>query len=252
MNLSFFVSSAINLDSSTENTKFLYANKRTAFTSEERFRQTQFTINSIKLLFPEAKIYVLDISENGLEYKNRLGYVSNLVFLPLEEINKAIAYTCRNHQSKGYCEALSTQALLNNCFDDIKKSDYFIKISGRYFITEFDKSVLTDENKDKYLFTFLRNFDWNPKWGYPDHLNKNGKLGWAFTCLYAIGNSILEEFNHNFQQVPQYFIDNHHVANIMDYECVVYDKILRDKTNIIHPNWHVAGWSGAEGNFGVM
>lgn len=252
MKLAFFISSAINLDHSSDSNKFLYANKRTAFSSEERFRQTQFTINSISLLFPDAKIYILDISENAYQYQERLNYVKNLTFLPLENINKISAHICRTHQSKGYCEGLSTKEFLNVCFDELKNYDYLVKISGRYFLTEFDKSLLTLENKNSYLVPFTRQFNWNPQWGYPAELNINGKLGWAFTCLYSVGIDLLDEFKQNFENVTQYFIDNPDIAKIMDYECIFYDKILKGKNNILNPNWHVAGWSGAEGHFGVI
>jgi hypothetical protein len=105
MKLAFFISSIINIDQ-TISQGFSYSKQRSAFSSDERLRQTQYTINSINLVCPESTIYLFDSSVNAEEYSNKLSYVENLKFVSLEKIDPASAEITRSHPGKGFCEAV--------------------------------------------------------------------------------------------------------------------------------------------------
>ena len=248
MKIAFFISSAINLDLTTD-VNFNYAPRRSAFSSEERFRQTQQTINSINLVMPDCHIYLLDISENYIEYKDRLSYVPNLTFVGLEGIDPDSAQLCRTHKSKGLCEATSTVKFLDHYIEELKEYDYVVKFSGRYFLTQFDKSIFTEENKDNFLIHTLYNWPWKDHWGYPESMKRNNELFWMFTCIYGFGKNRLEEFYQGVQQIPKYYIENPELALILDFENAMYYNVLEDKPFVKFP-CRVAGWGGANGDFG--
>lgn len=247
MKLAFFVSSAINLDESK--TSFSYGIKRTAFGSAERFRQTQYTINTINLVAPGSDIFILDVSKNYQEYKDNLSYVKNLKFIPLESLDPDIAALCRTHPSKGLCEAISTTSFFKHYFNQLAEYDFIVKITGRYFFTNFDQSILKEENKNKYLFSPIKKFDWLDRWGYPQELKKENKLFWAPTCTYAIGKYCIQEFYNDLLTIQNYYINNPDTSSIIDYECMMYYRVLENKELLELP-WKYAGWRGVEGDFG--
>lgn len=247
MKLAFFITSAINVDDHIDS-NFPYAKKRSAFNSEERFRQTRFTINSIRLIAPDARIFLADVSKNGAEYQKELSRIPNLTFLPLEEINPSVSLTCRTHPSKGYCESLITQTFVESCYEEIKNYDYLNKITGRYFYYQFNTEIFNEENKNRYLFQPIRKWDWQEWWGYPTDLKRNNQICWAFTGAYGIGKNLFEDFYNSVPLLTKYYTDNPQYANIMDYECVMYYQILENK-NILETPWRVGGWIGVNGEY---
>ena len=81
MNSVFVVGSSIQ----TRNIPLTYSKVRTVFSPEERFRQTIFTINSIRNSFPQSKIYIVDSSEDYKQYQLLISYFRNVDFVPLKE-----------------------------------------------------------------------------------------------------------------------------------------------------------------------
>ena len=84
MNNLFIVGSSIQ----TRNAPLTYSPVRTIFSSEERFRQTIFTVNSIQAAFPEAKIVVVDSSDIYKEYQDTFRFFKNTEFIPLKELDQ--------------------------------------------------------------------------------------------------------------------------------------------------------------------
>lgn len=247
MKLAFFITSAINVDDHID-TNFPYAKKRSAFNAAERFRQTRFTINSIRLAVPDARIFVVDVSKNGAEYQKELSTTPNLTFLSLEELNPNVAAICRTSLSKGYCESLITQTFMEMCYNEVKNYDYLNKISGRYFYYHFNKEMFNEENKNHYLFQPIKKWDWQNHWGYPDDLKRNNQICWAFTGAYGIGKYCIEDFYNSVSRLTGYYTENPQYANIMDYECVMYYRILENKSLFETP-WRVGGWIGVNGEY---
>jgi len=247
-NLCFFVSSAINLDN-TNNIGFSYSPKRSAFNAEERFRQTQYTLNSIRLIEPEAEIYLVDISENASEYAKRLSYVPNLQFISVQDLAPDIAEQCRTNNAKGYCETLSTKFFFDNYIDNISSRDFLCKISGRYFYTAFQRHHFIEENLDKYIFKPLHLFNWQDNWQFPEELKFNNKCKWIFTCTFAIGKKKFHDFRNKLNYAVDFYQKDASRFHV-DYECVLPYCVL-DDPSIFGSFWHVSGWGGANGDFGI-
>ena len=64
--------------------KFSYSNTRSSFSTEERFRQTVFTINSLRNSIPDAKIMVVDSSDDYMQYYAQLAFIKNVEYIPLK------------------------------------------------------------------------------------------------------------------------------------------------------------------------
>ena len=67
--------------------KFSYSNTRSSFSTEERFRQTVFTINSLRNSIPDAKIMVVDSSDDYMQYYAQLAFIKNVEYIPLKTIS---------------------------------------------------------------------------------------------------------------------------------------------------------------------
>ena len=245
MKIAFFISSAINIENKDGN-GFGFVPSRTAFTPEERFRQTQATIANVRLLFPDAHIFHYEIGKEADRYKQQLNYVDNLTFVSIEDLNHTTAEMCRTNNSKGLCEAVSTSLFLDHYIDQLKQYDYFIKLGGRYFYTNVDKTFLTQENTDKYLCKNIRNFEWLDWWGYPEEFKRNGCVKWTPSQSYIVGNGQLEDYKASMFSVKDYYLANPSLARILDFECLLYYFILENKPYIEIP-WTNGGWGGQDG-----
>lgn len=247
MKLAFLVSSAINLDE-TINQGFSYSKNRSFFSSEERFRQTQYTINSINLVCPESTIYLYDNSLNFQEYAEKLSYVNNLKFISLERLDPMASAITRSHPSKGYCEALGTEVFFKNFIEELDQYDFVTKISGRYFYSTFDTRFFNQENKNKFLFKQFRNWEWSDAWKFPDFLKISHKLFWAPTQTYSIGQNQIQNFYKNFLEIGNYYRNNPQTSNHIDFECLMYYFVLHNQP-VAEVSWEVGGWTGAMGDY---
>ena len=245
MKLAFYISSAINVDDNIQN-GFGHLNVRSFFNSEERFRQTQFTISNIRLLCPTATIFLFEIGKNAEEYKKRLKYVSNLEFISSEDLDPIITQFCRTSSSKGQCETKATMLFLDHYISRLSEFDYLIKISGRYFFTSFDASVFNLENTGSYLTKNLRKWNWKDSWKYPQMLNRGNYLYWIPTQTYVVGNKLLFDFYKGLYNIREYYNNHGIVSDKIDYECMIYHFVLDNKPLISLP-WTCGGWVGQNG-----
>ena len=229
MKIAFIISSAINLDD-TVNISFGNGNKRSAFSSEERFRQTQYSLNSINLIFPDSKKYIFDTSINSDQYRKRLSYFKNLDFVSLNEIDKDKAMLCRTSKSKGFCESLSTMMFLDEKRNELENYDFIIKLSGRYFFSSFDKSKLIEENTNKYLFKKIRKWDWKESWNFPNYLKQpDNKLYYAPTQAYCVGKYSIEKYHNGIKNIYSHYLnESYENAMRIDYECLMYYFVLNN------------------------
>jgi len=248
MKLAFYISSVINVDSTNG---FGHTPVRSAFSAEERFRQTQFTIASIRLLFPESKIFLFEIGHNVDKIRNDLNYVSNLEVVSAEELDPVVTHLCRTNTSKGTCETAATILFLKHYINELKEYDYFIKVSGRYFYTDVDTSVLNQENTNKYISKYTKVWDWLEWWGYPDLLKNNGKLFWTPSTSYAVGRELLDDFNQSLTVMYEYYINNPELAKIIDFECLLYHFVIQNKP-CVEVSWILGGWGGQSGQFSEL
>lgn len=230
--------------------KFSYSKTRSLFSAEERFRQTFFTVNSIKNLVPEAKVVVVDSSDDYELYAKKLAYL-DAEFIPIKELSGEVFETVNTHQSKSLCECL----LLNTYFEQYKKEifsyDYVIKTCGRYFYSKMDKSIFNEENTSKMFFKHPLQFKWNHTWNYDfvdlRHINGGDFLNQYCTVLYAFGAKHL----HRIMDINEAAIHiiNRPLMYHYDIETLSYYFTRPFQTDIIEVDWMVSGWDGTSGEF---
>lgn len=246
MNKLFVVGSSIQ----TRNIPLTYSPVRTVFSTEERFRQTIFTINSIRNSFPESKIVVLDSSEDFLEYLTIVQFFKNVEFISLKELSGEAFEIVNTHPNKSLCESL----LLNTYFKQYKKElktyDYIIKGCGRYFYWDFNNELFTLQNTDKIFFKKPLNFNWNDSWNYhfvDSRTDNDNKLYQYCTVLYAFGSMHLNKFI-DINDTAIHLLNSPKMSHY-DIETLSYFLTRPYKNNIIETDWKVSGWDGTSARF---
>lgn len=243
----FLVVSAIEVDNKYA---FSFGNTRSVFSDEERFRQTMYTIQSIRNSYPEDKIVVLDTSTQNCEkYKASVGYfgAEYIAFKELDPEGHAIVTT---HQSISYCECYMMNSFFQKRKKFINEFDFIIKATGRYTYSNF-KDLFIEENKHKFFFKHKLAFEWNHKWnyGYIDLRKKqdNNKLYQYSTVLYAFGIS-------NLNRMMDLFEAHNHVVQMTipmginyDIESLMYYFTRQYEHDIIETDWKVMGFEGVHG-----
>lgn len=247
MNKLFVVGSSIQ----TRNAPLTYSKVRTVFSNEERFRQTIFTVNSIKAAFPRAKIVIVDSSEDYKEYQDTFRFFSNTEFIPLKELDASAFEIVNTHPNKSLCESLLLNTFYRRFKKEIKEYDYVIKACGRYFYFDFDDSLFNVENLHKIFFKYPLNFEWNDAWNYSfiDRRaeQNNNKIHQYCTVLYAFGASQLDKMIdineaviHLLNKTPMRHYD---IETLSYYLTRPYEK------DIIETDWRVCGWDGTSARF---
>jgi len=249
LKVAFFISSVINVDDSAGH-NFTYSSRRTFFDREERYRQTQFTLASLRLAYPGCMIYLYDCSRNPDEYRERFAYMGtdNFRYISIQELDPEINEICRTHPAKGYCEALCTEVFLKNYIDELREYDYIVKISGRYFYTSFDATVLNEQNKNSFLNKYIRVWDWQPHWNYPEELNRNGYMHWAPSQTYAVGQGQIDNYYRTYFNIADWYRQNPSIGGIVDFEAIFYH-VLLSHFPIVEVPWLTGGWGGSEGDY---
>lgn len=243
MKIAFYISSIINLDNARG---FGNIPSRSAFSSAERFRQTQFTIANIRSLFPAAHLFLFEIGREVDQIRKDLRHVSNLTIISAEELDPAITELCRTNRSKGTCETAATLLFLKHYINKLKEYDYVVKMSGRYFFTKIDAGFLNQENINRYVCKQIHSWEWKPEWNYPELLKKNEKLFWTPSQSYAVGTGRLDEFHQSLATMYEYYLNNPELAKILDFECLLYHYVLQNKPYVEVP-WITGGWGGQDG-----
>ena len=247
MNKLFVVGSSIQ----TKNAPLTYSKVRTVFSNEERFRQTIFTVNSIRAAFPTSKIVLVDSSEEYKEYQDTFRFFKNTEFIPLKELDQTAFETVNTHPNKSLCESLLLNTFYRKFKKEIKEYDYVIKACGRYFYFDFDSSLFNVENLHKIFFKRPLNFEWDDSWNYSfiDRRaeQNNNRIHQYCTVLYAFGSSQLEKMidineaaTHLLNKTPMRHYD---IETLSYYLTRPYEK------DIIETDWRVCGWDGTSARF---
>jgi len=132
------------------NNKLSYINHRSIYSAAERFNDTIVTINSIKKVYPQSIIILVDNSQLD---QAETTYLHNNVscFLDRKYINSIqnIDYITDISPCKGTAEMTQLSIALH--FIKYKNiiADNIFKISGRYKLVNFDKKPFLDE---KFVF----------------------------------------------------------------------------------------------------
>ncbi len=230
--------------------RFTYANTRSVFSTEERLRQTIFTVNSIQNAYPDSHVILLDSSDNYQQFKIDLRHIPNLELVAVKELSPENAEVINTHPNKSLCECLMMNTFYTKFKKQIKEYDYIIKTCGRYFYFNFT-DYFTEENKDKIFFKRPLNFNWNEGWNY--HFvdrrqeQNNNKLHQYCTVLFAFGSVHLEKFMDINESVI-HFLKQPSMSHY-DIETLSYYLTRPYEKHIIEVDWKVSGWDGTSGRF---
>jgi hypothetical protein len=231
--------------------KFTYSPTRSHFSADERFRQTIFTINSLRNSFPDAKIAVIDSSDDYSEYLSTFQYFKNTEFIPLKELDYNAFEIVNTHPNKSLCESVLLNTYYNQYKKEILSYDYHIHACGRYFYWDLNDRLFTEENKDKIFFKRPLVFPWNSSWRYSHidlrHETGENVLKQYCTVLYAFGTQHL----HKFIDINEASIHLTQQRGLMHYdiETLSYYLTRHYKDVIIETDWRVCGWDGTSGRF---
>jgi hypothetical protein len=243
MKQAYIVTSAIEAG----NSPLTYSPIRSAFSAEERLRQTVMTIASLdQASDSETTIYLLDMSDNWTTYRDFFGYQRNLKFVSVKEEFPEIFQEVTTHANKSRCETLATRRFLETYRTELEAFDVFVKVSGRYFIDgSFDPSVLSS---DKIFFKTPTEFDWQDWWGYDDvKLSDDNKLRQYCSVLFAWGNdhydAMLNLYIKMSEDLSQPNKQHYDIETLLYFYTQPYTK------DIIETNWTVYGWLAPTGQF---
>jgi hypothetical protein len=230
---------------------FTYSKTRSIFDANERFRQTIFTINSIRTAFPDDKIVLIDSSAEYLDYLLTIRHFKDVEYLPLKEYDFETYNIVNTHTNKSLCECAMLNSYFTKFKKEIKEYEYVLKATGRYFYFNVNDNLFIKDNVDKIFFKKPLNFEWNDNWNYQFVDNRveqnNNRLHQYCTVLYAFGSSQLEKFIDINDAVVN-LLNNHKMAHY-DIETLSYYFTRPFKSDIIETDWIVSGWDGTSGRF---
>jgi len=184
----------------TDNTKPLsYSNVRSIFSAEERFKQTLYSIESIKTRLPNAYVMIADNSETFPDtYMDMLKTKANHV------------YRCYSPETtSSIYKAKGEAGCLLSALEEVKRLklsyDYMFKLSGRYYLTD--------------------RFDLN------NYLNGQDKVGFFKPQNLSIVSTVLYCIPYQMIATFQSWLNNVGTSESMEYymyefskNCVVYVK----------------------------
>jgi hypothetical protein len=250
MKKAFIVTSIIDLDNTHPLT---YSEVRTHFSSEERFRQTIFTVASLdKICGPDDTIFLLDASDNYESYRGALSYQQNLVFVSVKEEFPEIYETVRTHSNKSHCESLTLVKFVEKYRTKLEEYDYFFKMTGRYFTdSSFDVNIFNEDNLDKIFFKKPFAHEWNDNWNYQmvDRRNIQGDnlLKLYPSVLYSWGRMNLDRIIDIYRCISVFTEKSQ--GTVYSFETLLYFFTRVYESNIVEVDWRVYGWDGTNGTF---
>lgn len=241
MKTCFIVTSSIQV---TEK-RLTYSEKRSIFSNEERFRQTMYTMSSIKSNFPDAKIYMVESSENYKEYEKFFKFFFNVDFFALEHHDPTINYIVRNHPHKSYCESLLIRTFMKQKMNELIQYDIIYKLSGRYAIEINNKPV----DPTKIYFKKPLQFKWSDEFSIVDRRSIENHDGRRELCtvLYAYGSKHLRKMLKIHETIMK-TLSNPKLQSY-DLEILKYFYSREFDQDIVETNWVVAGYWGPSGMF---
>ncbi|MBE1442907.1 hypothetical protein [Paenibacillus sp. OAS669] len=106
-----------------------YSKTRSRFTPEERLKQTMKTLESIRVIIPDAYIVLLELGTRDIQSKKILTIANRYIYLGgMKAVRHAV-----DSPHKGYGEAVGL--LLAHRYIRSYPADYYYKFSGRYKLT---------------------------------------------------------------------------------------------------------------------
>jgi hypothetical protein len=160
------------------NNKFSYTEKRSVYSSEERFNQTFQTIVSIKKFIPNPYIILFD---NSIFTNEQYAFLKNNVdkFINIKN-DDLLNYYTNDYEYKAFSDIAQQLSFYDNFFKKINNFNHFFKISGRYLInSNFDYNEFDNDD-----IIFKKNNDVKDRDYY-------------YTCFYKLNSSSVPEYFDN-------------------------------------------------------
>lgn len=231
--------------------KFSHGNYRSAFTNEQRFQQTLYTLNCLQNIFPDDDKLVIDTSFDNFDYFEHHVSLFGAKYISFAKQFPEYHQSITQHESVAWCEALLLSKFLKKYKKQISSYDYILKTTGRYFYSNIDHSIFSEENKDKIFFKNPFKFEWQDRWNFDivdlREKQKDNFLNQYSTVLYGFTPQYTNTFIDIFEAMM-------HIIDIpvhwnFDTETATYYFTRPYSENIIHVNWKIFGWEGACAKF---
>lgn len=247
MNKLFIVVSSIEANNDYP---FNFGVKRSQFSNEERFRQTIFTLQSLRCWYPKDTIIVLDTSYNVTKHQIEQIEYFNASYIPFKDIDAENHKIVTTHPSINLCECTLLSSFLKTQKAFLNKFDYIVKCTARYTYSQF-YDVFNENNVNKFFFKKPIAFEWNDGWRYEmidrRSIQKNNVLYQYSTVLYAFGTSNLNKM------IDIYDAHNHTVEMTLplninyDIESLLFYLTRPFENEIIETDWKIMGFEGVHG-----
>jgi hypothetical protein len=250
MKKAFVITSLIDVDNQSPLT---YVPFRSCFSTEERLRQTIFTVTSLDHVSDsETTIFLLDCSENWQNYRDMFQYQKNLIYVSAKDCLPEIYQEVRTHPNKSRGECLLLSSFLTKFEHLLKNYDYIFKISGRYFLdSSCNFDLLTQENLDKIFFKKEQGWDWQDRWQYSmidlRSVQGDNNLYCYHTIVFGWGKDQYLTMLSLLDTVANFLSDQTHFH--YDIETLSYFYTRPYKQNIVNFDWTIYGFDGAHGTF---
>lgn len=221
--------------------------------AEDRLRHSIFTVNNIHLVSSsDDVIFLLDASELYEQYEKYFTCYSNLFYIPIQQYFPNIFSKVRENCQFETKENIILSTFLHNYQQSLSDFDYFIKITGQYFLDKsFDNIQFNSENTSKLFFKNPIQWEWDDNWGYNlidlRHIQNDNNLRQYSPLIYAWGKEktdkvidilrVIDAFSNN-EQGKKYDI-----ASLMYYFTRTYE------LDIIETPWIINGWNNITKNF---
>ena len=250
MKKAFIITSALEVNNDHPLT---YSAVRSFFSTEDRIRQTAFTLAALDIISDsDTTLFLVDTSPNAQVYADFFGYQENLKVVNVKDEFPEIYETVTTHRNKSHCETLIMNSFLNKYKDVLSEYDFFFKLSGRYFFDkQFDPNILTAENRNNIFFKPPLKFDWNDGWPYEmvdrRAIQGDNKLYQYCSVLYGWGRGYHDQMVDILRVIETF--TGHPNGIHYDVETLLYYFTRQYENDIIETKWIVYGWDGVGGNF---
>jgi hypothetical protein len=231
-----------------------YSKTRSAFSNEERWRQTITSVAAIDIAMGRENtiIYLIDASENYQQYKDTLKYQTNLRFISIKEEFPEIFDIVRCHPNKTFCECTILKNFITKYKEELAEQDFIFKFSGRYFLdSSFNINHIIPYNNNTIFFKYPMVHEWQDWWGYQmvDQRSQQGdnKLKQYSTVLFGFGNQQISNILDIIGKIVD-LLSNQKMLHY-DMETLIYYYTRSLKNHIIETDWVVYGFHGADGRF---
>ena len=179
----------------TPNKPLSYTPTRSVYTKQERFDQTKYTIETIRLKIPDNKIIMVECSQ--LTQEEREYFINNTdYFINLYDKNDDRIIERIHSISKSLGESTMTKYALEYIIENNIDFKNLFKISGRYWLN------------DKFIYDVFNN-------NYPVINFINDDTNNALTSLYKIPKNMIYDFYLFIKQSDYLF-----------YNCIGYENFF--------------------------